>query len=126
MSGNIGSNPLTAAVAFGISGIKVTYILASVALFHRYWETIRTDEDPELACRVLELDAFEQNAELVLSNFATGHRMCFIGSFNGQFHDECLNVHRFTDVVHAREIISSYPLIHRVDPNINDPKQIHY
>ncbi|CQD59236.1 IS1222-like transposase [Yersinia intermedia] len=42
---------LTVTVAFGISGVQVTRILDSIALFRGYPATIRTDQGPEFTCR---------------------------------------------------------------------------
>lgn len=41
---------LTITVAFSISGVQVTRILGSIALFHGYLATIRTDQGPEFTC----------------------------------------------------------------------------
>lgn len=40
---------LTVTAAFGISGIQVTCILDSIALFRGYPATIRTDQRPDLS-----------------------------------------------------------------------------
>jgi putative transposase len=45
---------LTITVAFGISGVQVTRILDSIALFRGYPATIRTDQGPEFTCRALD------------------------------------------------------------------------
>lgn len=45
---------LTMTAAFGISGVQVTRILDSIALFRGYPATIRTDQGPEFTCRALE------------------------------------------------------------------------
>ena len=50
---------LTVTVAFGISGVQVSRILDSIALFRGYPATIRTDQGPEFTCRALEQWAFE-------------------------------------------------------------------
>ncbi|VFS63772.1 Integrase core domain [Kluyvera cryocrescens] len=50
---------LTVTVAFGISGVQVTRILDSIALFRGYPATIRTDQGPEFTCRALDQWAFE-------------------------------------------------------------------
>jgi transposase InsO family protein len=44
---------------FGISGVQVTRILDSIALFRGYPATIRTDQGPEFTCRALDQWAFE-------------------------------------------------------------------
>ena len=45
---------LTITIAFGISGVQVTHILDSIALFRGYQATIRTDQWPEFTCRALD------------------------------------------------------------------------
>ncbi|MDQ0431162.1 transposase InsO family protein [Pantoea agglomerans] len=45
---------LTYTAAFGISGVQVTRILDSIALFRGYTTTIRTDQGPEFTCRALD------------------------------------------------------------------------
>lgn len=49
---------LTISVTFGITGIQVSRILDSVALFRGYPATIRTDQRPEFTCRALDQLAF--------------------------------------------------------------------
>ena len=55
---------LTITIAFGISGVQVTRILDSIALFRGYPATIRTDQGPEFTCRALDQWAFEHGVEL--------------------------------------------------------------
>lgn len=57
---------LTITAAFGISGVQVTRILDSIALFQGYPATIRTDQGPEFTCRTLDQWAFEHGVELRL------------------------------------------------------------
>ena len=57
---------LTVTVAFGISGVQVSRILDSIALFRGYPATIRTDQGPEFTCRALDQWAFEHGVELRL------------------------------------------------------------
>lgn len=57
---------LTVTVAFGISGVQVSRILGSIALFRGYPATIRTDQGPEFTCRALDQWAFEHGVELRL------------------------------------------------------------
>lgn len=67
---------LTITAAFGISGVQVTHILDSIALFRGYPSTIRTDQGPEFTCRVLDQWAFEHSAELRLARQADSERIC--------------------------------------------------
>lgn len=57
---------LTVTVAFGISGVQVSRILDSIALFRGYPATITTDQGPEFTCRALDQWAFEHGVELRL------------------------------------------------------------
>ena len=82
---------LTITVAFGISGVQVTRILDSIALFRGYPATIRTDQGLEFTRRALDQWAFEH---------------CV--GFNGRFRDKCLNEHWFIDILHARKIINDW------------------
>lgn len=54
---------LTITAIFSISGVQVTCILDSIALFRGYPATIRTTQGPEFTCRVLDQWAFEHSVE---------------------------------------------------------------
>lgn len=101
---------LTITAAFGISGVQVTRILDSIALFRGYPATIRTDHGPEFICRALYQWAFEHSVELRLIQPDKLTQNGFIESFNGQFRDECLNEHWFSDILHARKTINDWRL----------------
>ncbi|MDV2808996.1 integrase core domain-containing protein, partial [Klebsiella pneumoniae] len=96
------------AVRLRISGVQVTRILDSIALFRGYPATIRTDQGPEFTCRALDQWAFEHGVELRLIQPGKPTQNGFIESFNGRFRDECLNEHWFSDIVHARKIINDW------------------
>jgi len=97
---------LTVTVAFGISGVHVTRILESIALFRGYPATIRTDQGPEFTCHALDQWAFEHGVELQFIQPGKPTQNGIIESFNGRFRDECLNGHWFSDISHARKAIS--------------------
>lgn len=99
---------LTITVAFGISGVQITRILDSIALFRGYSATIRTDQGPEFSCRVLDHWTFEHVVELRLIKPGKPIQNGFIESFNGRFRDECLNEHGFSDILHARKTINDW------------------
>ena len=99
---------LTMTTAFGISGVQVTRILDSIALFRGYPATIRTDQGPEFTCRALDLWAYEHSVELRLIQPGRPTQNGFTESFNGRFCDECLNEHWFSDIFHARKIINDW------------------
>ena len=97
---------LTITAAFGISGVQVTRILDSIALFRGYPATIRTDKGPQFTSRALDQWAFEHGVELRLIQPGKPTQNGFIESFNGRFRDECLNKHWFKDILHARKTIN--------------------
>jgi len=99
---------LTITAVFGISGVQVTRILDSIALFRGYPATIRTDQGPEFTCRALDQWAYEHGVELRLIQPGRPTQNGFIESFNGRFRDECLNEHWFSDIVHARKTINGW------------------
>lgn len=99
---------LTITAAFGISGVQVTLILDSIALFRGYLTTIRTDQGPEFTCHALEQWAFEYGVELRLIQPGKPTQNGFIESFNGRFRDECLNEHWVSDILHARKTINDW------------------
>lgn len=101
---------LTITAAFGISGVQVTRILDSIALFRGYPATIRTDQGPEFTCRALDQWAFEHGVELRLIQPGKPTQNGFIESFNGRFRDECLNEHWFCDIAYARKTINEWRL----------------
>ncbi len=98
---------LTITAAFDISGVQVTRILDSIALFRGYPATIGTDQGPEFTCRALDQWSFEHGVELRLIQPGKPTKNGFIESFNGRFHDECQNEHGFSDVSHAWKTISN-------------------
>ncbi|EPW4258880.1 TPA: IS3 family transposase [Enterobacter cloacae] len=99
---------LTITAAFGISGVQVTRILDSIALFRGYPATIRTDQGPEFTCRALDQWVFEHGVELRLIQPGKPTQNGFIESFNGRFRDECLNEHWFSDILNARKTVNDW------------------
>ncbi len=99
---------LAITAAFGISGVQVTRILDSIANFRGYPTTIRTVQCPEFTCRALDQWAFEYDVELWLIQPSKPTQNGFSESFNGRFDDECLNEHRFRDILHARKMINDW------------------
>lgn len=97
---------LTITAAFGISGVQVSRILDSIALFRGY---PATDQAPEFTCRALDQWVFEHGMELRLIQPVKPTENGFIESFNGRFWDECLIEHLFSDILHVRKIINDWP-----------------
>ena len=113
---------LTVTVAFGVSGVEVTRILDSIALFRGSPATIRTDQGPEFNRLALDEWALEHDVELRLIQPGKPIQNGFIESFNGRFRDKCLNEHWFSDISHARKTISEW----RLDYNECRPHSANY
>ena len=111
---------LTITTAFGISGVQVTRIQDSIALFRGYPATIITDQGPEFTCRALDQWAYEHGVELRLIQPGKPTQNGFIESFNGRFRDECLmstgsaiSFTRGKQLMTGGRIITSVVHIHR-------------
>jgi transposase InsO family protein len=52
--------------------------------------------------------AHEQDVKLRLIEPGKPNQNAYIESFNGRFHDECLNEHGFVNLRHARSIIEAW------------------
>ncbi|TNC54506.1 integrase core domain-containing protein, partial [Klebsiella quasipneumoniae] len=74
----------TVTVAFGSSGVQVTRVPDSIALFRGYPATIRTDQGRELSCRGLDHWAFEHGVEMRLLQPGKPTQNGCIESFNGR------------------------------------------
>lgn len=72
-------------VDFGISGLQMTCILDSIALFRGYPAAIRTDQDHELTCWMLAQWIFEHGVELRFFNWASRHRTDLLRALTGAF-----------------------------------------
>jgi len=86
----------TVTVPFEISGVQVSRILDSIALFCGYPATIKTDRGPGFTCRALNQWAYEHGMDLRLIQLGKPIQNGFIESFNGCFRDECLNEYWFS------------------------------
>lgn len=104
-------------VAVGISGDEVVITPESIAVFLGYPSAIRTDPRPEFTGKVLDQWAYQHGVILKLIQAGKPTQNAYIESFNGKFRDECLNEHWFSDLNHARELISGW----RMDYNENRP-----
>lgn len=104
-------------VAHSICGEHVVRTLEAIAQFRGYPTAIRTDQGPEFTGKALDQWAYEKGVELKLIQAGKPTQNAYIESFNGKFRDECLNEHWFTDLHHARALISEW----RKDYNENRP-----
>ena len=71
-------------------------------------EVIVVDNGPEFADRVLDAWVCEQGVTLAFIRPGKPVENAFVESFNGRFRDECLNMHLFRTVRHARNLIEAW------------------
>ncbi|MBP1132048.1 transposase InsO family protein [Serratia sp. PL17] len=76
---------LMVTVICGISGVQVTRILDSIALFRGYPATIRTDQGLEFTCRALDQWAYKRGVELRLIQPESRHRADLLRVSTGAF-----------------------------------------
>jgi len=88
-----------------ISGIRVGRVLSKIALARPLPERIVVDNGPEFTSKALDRWAYENSVELRFIRPGRPIENCFIESFNGRFRDECLNLHWFTTLDDARDVI---------------------
>ena len=91
-----------------LPGQRVLRVLDQIIAWYGVPKRITLDNGPEFAGRALDAWAY---AHQVLLDFIepgkptqNGH----LESFNGKFRDECLNLHWFTSLHHARQIIAAW------------------
>ena len=99
---------LDIAVDHGISGGYVARVLEQIGQFRGLPRAIRTDQGPEFTSRALDRWAYDKGLDLKLIAAGKPTQNAYIESFNGKFRDECLNDHYFTNLAHARSVISAW------------------
>lgn len=80
-------------------------------------EIIIIDNGPEFISNALDQWAYKRGIKLFFITPGKPVENCYIESFNGKFRDECLNMHWFLDLRHARMIIEEW----RIDYNTERP-----
>lgn len=69
---------------------------------------IVVDNGPEFTSKALDQWAYRNGVELVFIRPGRPIENCLVESFNGRFRDECLNLHWFTNLEDARQIIEEW------------------
>ena len=91
-----------------ISGHVLTRILDRLALSRGLPKVIRTDNGKEFCGKAMVAWAHSRGVDLRLIEPGKPNQNAYIESFNGRFHDECLNEHWFTSLPHARVVIEAW------------------
>ena len=96
-----------------IIGARVVNALNKLAYMRGLPEIIIVDNGPEFIGKALDAWAYERGVKLQFITPGKPVENYYIESFNDKFCDECLNLHWFLSLVHARKIIEDW----RVDYN---------
>jgi putative transposase len=91
-----------------LPGQRVTRILEQLVAWHGAPKQITVDNGPEFAGQVLDAWAYTHGVTLDFIEPGKPTQNAHIESFNGRFRDECLNLHWFSSLAHARTIIHAW------------------
>jgi putative transposase len=100
-----------------ITGARVVRILNEIAPAEGLPEIIIIDNGPEFIGRALDEWAYRRGVKLFFITPGKPVENMYMESFNGRLRDECLNLHYFTSLEYARQIIEEW----RVDYNTERP-----
>ena len=91
-----------------LPGQRVVRVLDQVVAWYGKPQQITIDNGPEFAGRALDTWAYAHSVTLDFIEPGKPNQNGHLESFNGKFRDECLNVHWFASLAHARAIISAW------------------
>jgi putative transposase len=100
-----------------INGARVVRTLNGVALEEGLPEIIIMDNGPEFIGKAVDEWAYRRGVSLFFITPGKPVENMYMESFNGRLRDECLNLHHFTSLDHARRVIEEW----RVDYNTERP-----
>lgn len=100
-----------------IGGRRVTEVLSEITSVNGLPGNIIVDNGPEFISNAM--DEWAYNREVTLHFIRPGKPVdnAFMESFNARLREECLNIHWFRSIEHARRVIEEW----RVDYNENRP-----
>lgn len=91
-----------------LPGLRVARVLDQLVAAHGSPKQITVDNGPEFAGRTLDAWAYAHGVVLDFIEPGKPSQNGHIESFNGKFRDECLNLHWFGSLPHARAIIHAW------------------
>lgn len=100
-------------VAYSIPAVRVIEVLERLRAERGLPEVFVTDNGSEFTSRAFDAWAYARGVKLRYIQPGKPTQNCYIESFNGTLRDECLNLHWFPTLTHARRIIEAW----RVDYN---------
>lgn len=100
-----------------INGARVVRALNDIALKQGLPEIIIVDNGPEFIGKAVDEWAYRRGVKLFFITPGKPVENMYMESFNGKLRDECLNLHYFISLDHARQIIEEW----RIDYNTERP-----
>jgi putative transposase len=100
-----------------INGVRVVRALNDIALQQGLPEIIIVDNGPEFIGKAVDEWAYRRGVKLFFITPGKPVENMYMESFNGKLRDECLNLHYFVSLDHARQVIEDW----RVDYNTERP-----
>lgn len=91
-----------------LPGLRVTRVLDRLTAVHDVPHTIRVDNGPEFAGKVLDAWAYAKGVRLDFIDPGKPTQNGLLESFNGKFRDECPNGHWFRTLPEARRLIEAW------------------
>jgi putative transposase len=107
----------TIVVDFSVPGRRVVAMLEDGAKVRGHLDMLVVDNGPELRGRELDRWAYENGVRLFFIDPGKPMQNGSIESFNGRFHEECLDQCWFTSLAEARRVIEAW----RLDYNLHRP-----
>jgi putative transposase len=91
-----------------LPGTRVVRVLEHLIHWHGAPKRITLDNGPEFTGQALDVWAYAHDIKLDFIDPGKPMQNGYLESFNGKFRDECLNVHWFRTLAHARELIEAW------------------
>lgn len=91
-----------------LPGARVVRVLEQLVARYGTPKQITIDNGPEFAGHALDAWAYAHHVSLDFIEPGKPSQNGHLESFNGKFRDECLNVHWFASLAHARAIIQEW------------------
>jgi putative transposase len=91
-----------------LPGQRVTRLLDQLVAWHGTPKQITVDNGPEFAGQALDAWAYAHGVTLDFIEPGKPTQNAHIESFNGKFRDECLDLHWFGSLAHARAVIEAW------------------
>ncbi len=95
-------------VETSLPGPRVVRVLDQLVARYGAPKQITVDTGPECAGQVLDAWAYAQHVTLDFIEPGKPAQNGYLESCNGKFRDECLTVHWFVSLAHARQIIEAW------------------